>query len=98
LRDGLAGCPLEEIRGEADQGWTLLRHDAGNRLDVESAGAMRGTVRPETISAMRGLGIAQKTRNLLNGGKAGKRAKLRRVPIEGRHICRSRTDVVTGTD
>jgi arsenate reductase len=35
----------------------LLRHDAGDRFQVESAGTRPGTVRPEAIAAMNELGI-----------------------------------------
>lgn len=35
----------------------LLRHDAGDAFEVESAGTRPGTVRPEAIAAMRELGI-----------------------------------------
>jgi len=35
----------------------LLRHDAGDRFDVESAGTRPGHVRPEAIAVMRELGI-----------------------------------------
>lgn len=35
----------------------LLRHDAGERFDVESAGTKPGTVRPEAIAAIKELGI-----------------------------------------
>ena len=35
----------------------LLRHDAGDRFDVESAGTHPGTVRPEAIEVMREIGI-----------------------------------------
>jgi arsenate reductase len=35
----------------------LLRHDAGDRFDVESAGTKPSTVRPESIAAMKELGI-----------------------------------------
>jgi arsenate reductase len=35
----------------------LLRHDAGDYFDVESAGTKPGQVRPEAITAMRELGI-----------------------------------------
>jgi arsenate reductase len=35
----------------------LLRNDAGERFEVESAGTRPGTVRPEAIAAMRELGI-----------------------------------------
>ncbi len=35
----------------------LLRHDAPDHFEVESAGINPGTVRPEAISAMRELGI-----------------------------------------
>jgi len=35
----------------------LLRHDAGDTFDVESAGTKPGIVRPEAIAVMRELGI-----------------------------------------
>ena len=35
----------------------LLRHDAGDRFDVESAGTKPSFVRPEAIAVMRELGI-----------------------------------------
>jgi arsenate reductase (thioredoxin) len=35
----------------------LLRHDAGKRFDVESAGTKPSIVRPEAIAAMKELGI-----------------------------------------
>jgi arsenate reductase len=35
----------------------LLRHDAGQRFEVESAGTKPGSVRPEAIAVMRELGI-----------------------------------------
>ena len=35
----------------------LLRHDAGERFEVFSAGTKPSSVRPEAIAAMRGLGI-----------------------------------------
>ena len=34
-----------------------MRHDAGNRFDVESAGTKPSHVRPEAIAVMRELGI-----------------------------------------
>lgn len=35
----------------------LLRHDAGDAFEVESAGTKPGTVRPEAIRAMQEVGI-----------------------------------------
>lgn len=35
----------------------LLRHDAGDRFEVESAGTNPGSVRPEAIAVMREAGI-----------------------------------------
>jgi arsenate reductase len=35
----------------------LLRHDGGDRFDVESAGTNPGTVRQEAIAVMRELGV-----------------------------------------
>lgn len=35
----------------------LLRHDAGERFEVESAGTRASSVRPEAIAVMRELGI-----------------------------------------
>lgn len=48
-------CTGNSARSQMAEG--LLRHDAGNRFEVESAGTNPGTVRPETIAAMRELGI-----------------------------------------
>lgn len=45
----------------------LLRHDAGEQFDVESAGTNASSVRPEAIAAMRELGIdisAQRSKNV----------------------------------
>jgi arsenate reductase (thioredoxin) len=36
---------------------SLLRHDAGDRFEVESAGTKPGQVRPEAIAVMEELGI-----------------------------------------
>jgi arsenate reductase (thioredoxin) len=35
----------------------LLRHDAGDRFEVESAGTRPGNVRPEAIAVMKEIGI-----------------------------------------
>jgi len=35
----------------------LLRHDAGDRFDVESAGTKPGIVRPEAVAVMEEIGI-----------------------------------------
>ena len=35
----------------------LLRHDAGDRFEVESAGTRLGHVKPEAIAVMKELGI-----------------------------------------
>jgi arsenate reductase len=45
----------------------LLRHDAGDVFDVESAGTKASFVRPEAIAAMRELGIdisGQRSKNV----------------------------------
>jgi arsenate reductase len=45
----------------------LLRHDAGHRFDVESAGTKASSVRPEAVAAMRELGIdisGQRSKNV----------------------------------
>ncbi len=34
-----------------------MRHDAGDRFDVASAGTQPGPVRPEAIAVMREIGI-----------------------------------------
>jgi len=51
----LIHCTGNSARSQMAEG--LLRHDAGERFDVESAGTKPGTVRPEAIAAMNGLGI-----------------------------------------
>lgn len=48
-------CTGNSARSQMAEG--LLRHDAGYRFDVESAGTKPGHVRPEAIVAMRDLGI-----------------------------------------
>lgn len=35
----------------------LLRHDAGDRFDVQSAGTKPGQVRPEAVAVMKEIGI-----------------------------------------
>lgn len=48
-------CTGNSARSQMAEG--LLRHDAGERFEVESAGTRPSTVRPEAISVMRELGI-----------------------------------------
>ncbi len=48
-------CTGNSARSQMAEG--LLRHDAGERFDVESAGTKPGTVRPEAIAAMKELRI-----------------------------------------
>lgn len=48
-------CTGNSARSQMAEG--LLRHDAGERFDVESAGTKPSLVRPEAIDAMREIGI-----------------------------------------
>lgn len=48
-------CTGNSARSQMAEG--LLRHDAGDRFEVFSAGTKPGNVRPEAIAAMRELGI-----------------------------------------
>ena len=48
-------CTGNSARSQMAEG--LLRHDAGDRFEVESAGIQPSRVRPEAIAAMRELGI-----------------------------------------
>jgi arsenate reductase len=48
-------CTGNSARSQMAEG--LLRHDAGDRFDVESAGTKPGYVRPEASAAMREIGI-----------------------------------------
>ncbi len=48
-------CTGNSARSQMAEG--LLRHDAGDRFAVESAGTKPGIVRPEAIAAMHELGI-----------------------------------------
>ncbi len=48
-------CTGNSARSQMAEG--LLRHDAGERVSVQSAGAAPGTVRPEAIAVMREAGI-----------------------------------------
>jgi arsenate reductase len=48
-------CTGNSARSQMAEG--LLRHDAGDKFDVESAGTKASFVRPEAIAAMKELGI-----------------------------------------
>ncbi|HLI30798.1 MAG TPA: arsenate reductase ArsC [Terriglobia bacterium] len=48
-------CTGNSARSQMAEG--LLRHDAGNLYEVESAGTRPSRVRPEAIAAMREIGI-----------------------------------------
>jgi arsenate reductase len=48
-------CTGNSARSQMAEG--LLRHDAGERFQVESAGTKPSSVRPEAIAAMKELGI-----------------------------------------
>src|SRR5215210_1279561 len=48
-------CTGNSARSQMAEG--LLRHHAGNRFDVASAGTHPSTVRPEAIAAMQEIGI-----------------------------------------
>ena len=48
-------CTGNSARSQMAEG--LLRHDAGERFEVESAGTRPSQVRPEAIAVMRELGI-----------------------------------------
>lgn len=58
-------CTGNSARSQMAEG--LLRHDAGNRFEVESAGTKASSVRAEAIAAMRELGIdisGQRSKNV----------------------------------
>ena len=48
-------CTANSARSQMAEG--LMRHDAGDRIDVASAGTRPGTVRPEAIAVMSEIGI-----------------------------------------
>jgi arsenate reductase len=48
-------CTGNSARSQMAEG--LLRHDAGDRFDVESAGTKPGALRPEAIAVMGEIGI-----------------------------------------
>lgn len=48
-------CTANSARSQMAEG--LLRHDFGDRVEVESAGTHPGAVRPEAIVVMREVGI-----------------------------------------
>src|SRR5580700_7138298 len=48
-------CTGNSARSQMAEG--LLRHDAGERFDVESVGTKASSVRPEAIAVMSELGI-----------------------------------------
>lgn len=58
-------CTGNSARSQMAEG--LLRHDAGERFEVESAGTKASSVRPEAIEAMRESGIdisGQRSKNV----------------------------------
>src|ERR1700736_5444307 len=48
-------CTANSARSQMAEG--LLRHDAGEHFEIESAGTKTSIVRPEAIAVMRELGI-----------------------------------------
>ena len=61
----LSLCTGNSARSQMAEG--LLRHDAGERFDVESAGTKASSVRPEAIAAMSELRIdisGQRSKNV----------------------------------
>lgn len=48
-------CTGNSARSQMAEG--LLRHDAGDRFEVESAGTMPSVVRPEAIAVLKEVGI-----------------------------------------
>lgn len=48
-------CTANSARSQMAEG--LMRHDAGDRIDLASAGTRPGTVRPEAIAVMGEIGI-----------------------------------------
>jgi arsenate reductase len=48
-------CTGNSARSQMAEG--LLRHDAGDRFEVESAGTKPGIVRPEAVAVMKEVGI-----------------------------------------
>lgn len=50
-------CTGNSARSQMAEG--LLRHDAGGRFEVESAGTKPGQVRPEAVAVMKELGIEE---------------------------------------
>lgn len=48
-------CTGNSARSQMAEG--LLRHDAGERFEVESAGTSPGRVRPEAIEVMKEIGV-----------------------------------------
>ena len=48
-------CTGNSARSQMAEG--LLRHDAGDRFEVESAGTKPGQLRPEAIAVMKEIGI-----------------------------------------
>ncbi len=67
-------CTGNSARSQMAEG--LLRHDAGDRFEVESAGTKASHVRPEAIAAMRELGID------ISGHRSKNVAEFERQPFD----------------
>lgn len=48
-------CTGHSARSQMAEG--ILRHDAGEKFEVESAGTRPGKVRPEAVAVMKEIGI-----------------------------------------
>jgi arsenate reductase len=48
-------CTANSARSQMAEG--ILRHDAGDKFDVASAGTRPGNVRPEAVAVMKEIGI-----------------------------------------
>lgn len=55
MRQVLILCTANSARSQMAEG--LLRHDAGDRFEVESAGTRASFVRPEAVAVMQDIGI-----------------------------------------
>ena len=86
-------CTGNSARSQMAEG--LLRHNAGDRFEVSSAGTHPSHVRPEAVAVMREIGIdisSQRSKSVDEFAASAFRLRSDRLrPCQGKLPCLSRT-------